>query len=344
VAYGEILNANTQPADMTQARCCVVCSRSTPKTIFSCRYKVHQRNIEVLRVFFKRELDFGELCDRCYRLWYKHKRTKKETPTSSKDGQAKTSRKRKSASSVAPSSVDNMDRLAMSTNNDYYNKILDTKSNVSQQCPSIKKFRRQDEQEAESLTYDKIFLPPLPQYLNPPHDDDNKSSQNNATDIPSKNTKSIESEEQKLLRDKQQEEDDFEILQQLGEQEEAGPPSKRKDFSVLSAIRAISQAPRKSRRKRVPLKSPAKVDPIFELATDSHHQLLFASLNNGITTPFDFLYSIPRHLYISTPVSKEVAVQSQVTSTTVTTEPSTSAAPLPPSNLASPTQNGRTST
>eukprot|EP01080_Neovahlkampfia_damariscottae_P001957 gene1957-1465_t len=57
-------------------RICVVCecgNRNTPKTTFSCRYKIHEKNYELFNTFFSKELEYGELCD-SYRLWYKHKR------------------------------------------------------------------------------------------------------------------------------------------------------------------------------------------------------------------------------------------------------------------------------
>lgn len=72
-----LLSPSSQPSEDKgdeRQRCCVVCYRNSPKSIFSCRYKVHDKNIDVLTRYFERELKFGELCDRCYRLWYKFKR------------------------------------------------------------------------------------------------------------------------------------------------------------------------------------------------------------------------------------------------------------------------------
>lgn len=43
--------------------------------------------MDILQKFFERnDLRFGELCDRCYRLWYKHKRTKPSPNGGNKEG------------------------------------------------------------------------------------------------------------------------------------------------------------------------------------------------------------------------------------------------------------------
>lgn len=80
-----ILSPNGDPPAGTTGtntgRQCVVCSRTAPKTIFSCRYKVHDKNQTMLSDYFKRPLECGDLCDRCYRLWYKQKRATKSTIT-----------------------------------------------------------------------------------------------------------------------------------------------------------------------------------------------------------------------------------------------------------------------
>ncbi|EFC43518.1 hypothetical protein NAEGRDRAFT_80043 [Naegleria gruberi] len=70
-------------------RMCVVCSRTHPPTIFSCRYKVHPKNVDVLCSFFERDLSQGELCDRCYRLWYKHRKQKEGGGSKSSQGKRK---------------------------------------------------------------------------------------------------------------------------------------------------------------------------------------------------------------------------------------------------------------
>lgn len=50
---------------------CVVCQQTSQDTPFNCRYRVHNRNEEVLANFFNRPLVSGQLCDRCYRyVWH----------------------------------------------------------------------------------------------------------------------------------------------------------------------------------------------------------------------------------------------------------------------------------
>mmetsp|Transcript_9068 Transcript_9068/g.33444 ORF Transcript_9068/g.33444 Transcript_9068/m.33444 type:complete len:96 (+) Transcript_9068:430-717(+) len=55
---------------------CVVCNKTSSETPFNCRYRVHERNEEILCGFFGNGIGRGQLCDRCYRKWYKHKREK----------------------------------------------------------------------------------------------------------------------------------------------------------------------------------------------------------------------------------------------------------------------------
>eukprot|EP00761_Pharyngomonas_kirbyi_P009609 gb/GECH01009626.1/.p1 GENE.gb/GECH01009626.1/~~gb/GECH01009626.1/.p1 ORF type:complete len:231 (+),score=56.10 gb/GECH01009626.1/:1-693(+) len=74
-----VIQPNSSPEQRSKPRKCVVCYRSSPKSIFSCRYKVHDKNMAVLENHFERTLCHGELCDRCYRTWYKHRKQKKKT-------------------------------------------------------------------------------------------------------------------------------------------------------------------------------------------------------------------------------------------------------------------------
>ncbi|KAG2377493.1 hypothetical protein C9374_009404 [Naegleria lovaniensis] len=90
----------TNKSSSSRERMCVVCARTHPPTIFSCRYKVHTKNVDVLCSFFERELAQGELCDRCYRLWYKH-RKQQEGGSEKANGSSSSAKRRRKASSAA---------------------------------------------------------------------------------------------------------------------------------------------------------------------------------------------------------------------------------------------------
>ncbi|KAL9645505.1 hypothetical protein ABK040_000570 [Willaertia magna] len=98
-------NNTRQHGNHNRERMCVVCSRTHPPTIFSCRYKVHPKNCDLLCGFFERELNFGELCDRCYRLWYKHKRQKEDDENGISNDGSNGKRKKRGGSTKRRSKV-----------------------------------------------------------------------------------------------------------------------------------------------------------------------------------------------------------------------------------------------
>lgn len=90
-------------------RKCSVCKRTSPESIFSCRYKVNEKNISFMAAFFEKELEYGELCDRCYRCYYKHKKAKEGNNNSSsrsrQDGRGRNAKKRKLSRAERPATV-----------------------------------------------------------------------------------------------------------------------------------------------------------------------------------------------------------------------------------------------
>lgn len=277
------------------ARCCVVCSRSSPKTIFSCRYKVHQRNIDLLRVFFKRELGFGELCDRCYRLWYKHKRTKKTEPNSPTIG-SKTRKKKPPSSASAIINVGSFDQSHLLNNTNNYYSILHSSGELAttfSQYPPIKKLKKssQDQQNIENGTFESSLSP-----KNEFHVDDEYHQSDHLKQKFAKATSRLQSLE-----------DDHQTVEQLRDRQDVMEETFTQDESLMSCIRTLTRAPRKSKRKNAPQRSPAKLDPICEYMADCQHQKLFTSDGKGPPTPFDFLYSVPyTKKEVTTMITKQI--------------------------------------
>jgi hypothetical protein len=267
---------------MSQTRCCVVCSRSSPKTIFSCRYKVHQRNIEVLRVFFKRELDFGELCDRCYRLWYKHKRAKKEGPANDTQANNKTPRRKRSPPDASLPSTPTPTHST--TPNNFYNNIIPSMMGEVTSLynyPPIKKFKKPNEMETDLLTMNgNIYLPPP---INIDQDNEVKTSPkpyiNHFEEKVHTDGHKLNHADLNHYHFIEQEEEDLALLDQIQEEEalQQQQQPEQQPEGLLASIRSIINVPRKSKRKPAAIKSPSKPDPIYNFIVDTNYQKLFTS-------------------------------------------------------------------
>ncbi|KAL0484125.1 hypothetical protein AKO1_004925 [Acrasis kona] len=264
---------------MSQSRCCVVCSRSSPKTIFSCRYKVHHRNVDVLRSFFKRDLDFGELCDRCYRLWYKHKRAKKEISPETVDSLKRTPRTVRPKSAPTFPTAHDTERQSEGHNGSYSKSTLsnnDADSNDSTEWKCLQgdmEDIEDDSSDYESIESSINFSDPRPALNN---------------GLESSTTRKARSPDQLRNNTSVQNNSNISI----------------EDF--LLAVKNVAKS-RKSKRKPNPYRSPRKVDPLQEHFADTQHQKLFTSNFGGRATAFDFLYSVPNSVQMKN-VSDDVEV------------------------------------
>lgn len=65
---------NKSKQELTELTC-VICKSKSPEVKFSKGYKVHDKNISIIKICFGREdIEFGAMCSRCYHVLYKAKK------------------------------------------------------------------------------------------------------------------------------------------------------------------------------------------------------------------------------------------------------------------------------
>lgn len=58
---------------------CVICDEKFPNTKFSKNYRIREHNAHTFEKHFKRKIEYGPLCNRCYMKWYHQQREKRRS-------------------------------------------------------------------------------------------------------------------------------------------------------------------------------------------------------------------------------------------------------------------------
>jgi len=262
-------------------RMCVVCSRTHPPTIFSCRYKVHPKNVDVLCSFFDRTLAIGELCDRCYRLWYKHRKQQeggdKASPAGKRKKRSNNSKNRKKIKLDSNAAEDEEEEFSIVPTRTYPTRKI---ANASRQIYNEEDDVKDEHGYSSSASSDSSSS--LPNRMggtsNEFHsaaikeDEENSASSNNGDEKKAPIRSLAATERRRQVNEKKkllalEEEASFsypDVLKAIVNNDGNNTDQPSSLIQKLEALSALSLDVRRSKRKGfLPMRSPSKEDPVL---------------------------------------------------------------------------------